>query len=136
VVLVLDSKNSVAYLQTSQLSELGLVDPAAALEVAKENLARSFKGEVVREAIEKNNLVVGKSADTYDAARLLLVPAHLKQGETLAAMIPDRDTLVLTRIPADDNWAGLTKLAKTAAGDPLFRKPIVVTAHGFSEAPA
>ena len=134
VVFVLDSKNSVAYLSGSQLAELGL-DPAAALKVAKENLGRSFDSALVRSAVEKPNLNVVKALDTYDAARLLLVPELLKPGESLAAMIPDRDTLVLAQAPKDDNWDALTKLARNAAGDPLFRKPILVTSAGFSAAP-
>jgi hypothetical protein len=79
VVFVLDSKNSVAYLTSSQLSELGLESPVAALELAKENLRQSFDSALVRSAVEKPNL--------------------------------------------------------NAAGDPLFRKPILVTAEGFSAAP-
>lgn len=135
VVFVLDSKNSVAYLTSSQLSELGLESPAAALTLAKENLGRSFDSELVRSAVEKPNLNVVKSLDSYDAARLLLVPESLKCGETLAAMIPDRDTLVLVQAPKDGDWNSLTKLARNAAGAPLFRKPILVTAEGFSAAP-
>jgi uncharacterized protein YtpQ (UPF0354 family) len=126
--------NSVAYLSSSQLAELGL-DSAAALKIAKENLGRSFDSALVRSTVEKPNLNVVKALDTYDAARLLLVPALLKPGEALAAMIPDRDTLVLAQAPKDDNWDGLTKLARNAAGDPLFRKPILVTSEGFSAAP-
>jgi uncharacterized protein YtpQ (UPF0354 family) len=126
--------NSVAYLSSSQLAELGL-DSAAALKIAKENLGRSFDSALVRSTVEKPNLNVVKALDTYDAARLLLVPALLKPGEALAAMIPDRDTLVLAQAPKDDNWDGLTKLARNAAGDPLFRKPIFVTSEGFSAAP-
>ena len=73
VVFVLDSKNSVAYLSSSQLAELG-PQPPAALKIAKENLGRSFDSALVRSTVEKPNLNVVKALDTYDAARLLLVP--------------------------------------------------------------
>jgi len=51
------------------------------------------------------------------------------------AMIPDRDTLVLIRPPADDDWSAMRRLARNAAGPPLWREPIRVTAEGFAPAP-
>lgn len=75
-----------------------------------------------------------KTCDSFDAARLLLVPGYLEAGETLVALIPDRDTLVLTTPPADDDWAGLRTLAGTADGDPLYTEPLVVTSAGIATA--
>ena len=135
VVFVLDNKNSVAYLSSAAFSELSLDSATAALKLAKENLGRLFDGALVRNSVEKPDLNVVKSLDSYDAARLLLVPEFLKPGETLAAMIPDRDTLVLMQAPNDGDWNGLTKLARNAAGEPLFRKPILVTSEGLCAAP-
>jgi hypothetical protein len=134
VVVVLDSPESVRYLGAAALGELGL-DLDGALALGKENLRKTFGGEVVRRAVESPDLNVVKSFDSHDATRLLLVPEHLHARETVIAMIPDRDTLVLVRPPADDDWGGMRKLARNAAGPPLWREPIRVTAEGFAPAP-
>jgi hypothetical protein len=88
----------------------------------------------VRAAVGSPNLNVIKTCDSFDAARLLLVPGYLEAGERLVALIPDRDTLVLTTPPADDDWAGLRTLAVTADGDPLYPEPLVVTSAGIARA--
>lgn len=131
IVFVLDSEASVAYVTADHLRELDLTD-AQALELAKENLARTFDGSAVRRALEDGSLNVVKGLDTYDAARLLLVSRHLQPGEQVAALVPDRDTLVITRPLADGDWSGLRKLAKAADGDPLWREPLLVTSTGIS----
>lgn len=133
-VVVLDNPNSVAYLSGCQLRELNL-EGDAALVRAKANLAKTFSADVVRASVTGANLNVIKSFDSYDAARMLLVPAHLEAGESVVALVPDRDTLVLVRPPADGDWKSLWKLAKNAAGEPLFERPILVTSEGFREAP-
>lgn len=134
VVVVLDRPESVRYLGAASIAEIG-IDFEAALELGKENLRKTFGGEVVRRAVESPDLNVIKSFDSHDATRLLLVPEHLHARETVIAMIPDRDTLVLVRPPADDDWSGMRKLARNAAGPPLWREPIRVTAEGFAPAP-
>ena len=77
---------------------------------------------------------VVKSCDSFDAARLLLVPGYLDAGESLVALIPDRDTLVLTAPPDDGDWDGLRKLARAADGDPLWAEPLIVTSAGIAKA--
>jgi hypothetical protein len=134
VVVVLDSPESVRYLGAAGLAELG-VDLDGALALGKENLRKTFGGEAVRRAVESPDLNVIKSFDSHDATRLLLVPEHLHARETVIAMIPDRDTLVLVRPPVDDDWSGMRRLARNAAGPPLWREPIRVTADGFAPAP-
>jgi hypothetical protein len=133
VVFVLDRPTTVAYLTEDLLAQLQLT-PAQALDVARTNLARTFARDVVREAVTSKNLNVIKSCDTFDAARLLLVPGYLEPGESLVALVPDRDTLVLTGPPADGDWTGLRKLARANAGDPLCTEPLVVTADGIAKA--
>ena len=49
-------------------------------------------------------------------------------------MIPDRDTLVLLAPPADGDWTPHRRLAKNAAGDPLWTEPLIVTARGIDRA--
>jgi hypothetical protein len=135
VIFVLDSPNSVAYLDRDLLGKLDL-DPSTALDLAKRNLDRTFGRETVRNAVDEPSLNVVKALDTYDAARLLLVQQHLEPGEAVVALIPDRDTLVLTHPPADNDWKALRKLGKSADGEPLYGEPLVVTSEGISEAPA
>lgn len=133
VVFVLDREASVAYLTEDLLATLGLT-PEQALDLARENLARRFSREVVRQAVAGGAFNVVKSGDTFDAARLLLVPGYLEAGESLAAIVPDRDTLVLTPPPSDGDWAALRKIARAADGDALYAEPIVVTSAGLTRA--
>jgi len=135
VVFVLDSPNSVAYLASDRLGDLGL-DAPAALALAKQNLARSFDAALPRQAVSRRDVYVVKTLDTYDAARLLLVPDHLEPGETLVAMIPDRDTLVLAQLPDDGDWSSLHRIAKSASAEALHPRPLLVTPGGIAAAPS
>ncbi len=128
---MLDSEQSVAYLQSEQLADLG-ISPQEALDLAMENLGQTFKPEPVRAVLDDNSMSVVKSMDTYDAARLLLIPSTLQDGESVAALIPDRDTLVLAPVPADGDWTSLRKLARNADGDPLWTEPLLVTSAGVA----
>ena len=135
VVFVLDNENSVAYLTDDLLAELNLT-AAEALVLAKENLARTLDlGAVVRAVLSERSMNVLKAGDTYDAARLLLVADLLQEGEQVAVVIPDRDTLAVTSVPADGDWSGLRKLARSAAGPVLWDKPLLVTRAGIAAAP-
>jgi hypothetical protein len=133
IVFVLDREAAVAYLNEEMLAELALT-PDQALDLARANLARRFSRDVVRQAVAGGAFNVVKSGDTFDAARLLVVPGYLEAGEALAAIVPDRDTLVLTAPPSDGDWAALRKIARAADGDPLFTEPIVVTPEGLTRA--
>lgn len=134
VVFVLDGESSVAYLTEELLAELGLTSDEA-LRLAKENLSRSFDAEVVRRALAGGSVNVIKSGDTFDAARLLLVPECMRESEEIVALIPDRDTLVLTDVPADRDWSSLSRLARTAAGETLWSEPLLVGRAGITAAP-
>ena len=134
VVLVLDREASVLYLTAEHLQDLALAHDEA-LALAKANLAATFARDAVRHAVaDRQTINVIKSCDTYDAARLLLVPEYLEAGESIAAMIPDRDTLVLIAPPEDGDWSPHRKLAQNAAGDPLWSEPLLVTRHGIARA--
>lgn len=130
-VLVLDAPASVAYVHEEMLAELGLA-AAEAFDRARENLGATFDRSIVRRALDGGALSLLKSGDTFDAARLLLVPGCLEAGEEVAALVPDRDTLVVVRVPADGDWASLKKLAKSADGEPLLRTPLRVTRDGIA----
>lgn len=134
VVYVLDHDEAVAYLTRPQLEDLGL-DVAALHDRALENLGRRFPAEAARRAIEEatggRGLSVLKSGDSYDAARLLLLPRHLREGEVVAAAVPDRDTLAVAPVPEGD-WTPLRKLAGLASGPVLLDRPLRVTREGVS----
>jgi len=134
VVLVLDSEHSVAYVSDQMLADLGLGFDDA-LVVAKENLRPTMKHEMVRPVLDDGRLNLVKTMDTFDAARLLLVPELLGPGEQVVALIPDRDTLAITVPPRDGDWSGLRKLAGAAAGDPLWDEPVIVSMNGFAGPP-
>ena len=131
VVFVLDNEHSVAYLQREQLADLGM-SPEEVFDLAVANLGRSFQPDAVRPIVEEGSMSVVKSEDTYDAARLLLIPDSLRDGEAVAALIPDRDTLVLVPVPDNGDWRSLTKLARSANGDPLWLEPLLVTRQGVA----
>ena len=90
-------------------------------------------------AVDYLRVVEGKTAnavkamDSFDAARVLLVPNHLREGEAVAAAIPDRDTLFLAPLPADGDWNGMRKLARTRGGSGyhLLNQPLKITRDGF-----
>jgi hypothetical protein len=131
VVYVLDDKDSVMYLTQQHIEELGIDLPSIHAR-ALENLRPSFPGQSVRGAAAGKEVHMIKMLDTYDAARLLLVPEHLHEGEAVAAIVSDRDTLALSPIPTNDDWSDLAKLAQTPASEPaLLTRPLKVTTEGF-----
>ncbi len=130
-VFVLDSEHSVRYLDVESLPELGLTVEQA-LELAKDNLRESLPANLVQGTVRDGDINVVKSMDTYDAARLLLLPEQLGEGEAVVALIPDRDTLALAQVPGDGDWKSLRKLARNAAGEPLWTRPILVRPDGFT----
>ena len=130
VVLVLDSENSVAYLQEELLENLG-VDLDEAYRVALDNLREGFPHETVREPIDQGTVGIVHIGDSHDAARLLLIPEHLVSGQKLVALIPDRDLLVLAPVPIREDWKKLRKLARKTADEPLFPHPLLVDREGF-----
>ena len=132
VVFVLDRPASVQYVNVETLEKLGM-DVEEALELAKTNLRATWSCQAVRGAVEQHSLALCKSADTYDAARLLLTPECLHNREKVVAVIPDRDTMALLPVPEDGDWSGITKLALNTEGHPLHTRPIIVTNEGFAE---
>lgn len=89
VVYVLDLERSVSFLTARHLDELGL-DRAGAHALALGNLAGRTPPDVLRGLAERTEgVTVLKTGDTYDAARLLLLPRHVPEGEArLVAAAP------------------------------------------------
>ncbi len=111
VVFVLDSKNSVAYSAApSSLSWASTLLPPS----RSQREPRS----IIRQPL--SSAAPWKSQPgTLSSARYLRRRQASPRPETrraLAAMIPDRDTLVLAQAPKDDNWDGLTKACKKRSG--------------------
>lgn len=96
-----------------------------ALEKARENLARL--GEQVFVGIA-DRAYVSATGDNYDASRLILLDAVRQltvQGEHVA-MVPNRDTLIIT---GSEDEEGLSIMA--SLGEDAFRKPRPMTALTF-----
>src|SRR2546430_2628019 len=98
VAYVRDLAQRVQYLTRPHLEELGIENDGELHELALANVRKIFDSDIVRSAVG-GNLIACKALDTYDAARLLLVPENLKAGESLVAAVPDRDTLALIAMP-------------------------------------
>lgn len=132
VVYAVDSEYSVSFLSEKQLAQLG-IDEEQLYAIALKNLAKDRFGEIVRAVHGGNKAVNCKSGDSYDAARLLLIPDCLEDGQAIAACIPDRDTLIICPEPKNEQgWATLAKVAKIPDSDHLIvDRPIRVTRKGF-----
>jgi hypothetical protein len=133
VVYVLDLERSVSFLTAKHLGELGL-DRAGAHALALGNLAGRTPPDVLRGLTERTEgVTVLKTGDTYDAARLLLLPLHVPEGEARLVVVPDRDSLVVL---ADDGAEALRaahELARLRGGErPLFDRPLRVTREGVT----
>jgi hypothetical protein len=131
VVYVLDGPRNFMLLTSDHARELGL-DVPALHALAVENLGKGFPADAVR-AVEKNEGSVLKLGDPYNAARVLVVAEHLREGEAVAAGIPDRDTLILAPVPSDGNWDWMREGCGTVAG-PRFRlsdQPLRVSRAGI-----
>ena len=88
----------------------------------------------IRGVLDEKRLIVVKMADTYDAARLLLVPSELREGESVIATLPDRDTLALMGPVAAEGRDRLIELTRGIAHDPdhaLLDVPVIVRPSGF-----
>jgi hypothetical protein len=133
VAYVEDGENSVRFVMGPLVEEICL-DEAGLYELALANLGKTlnFGDSKFRESLRKPNITTIKCMDSFDAARLLLLPQHLEPGEAIVALVPDRDTLTLLPVPADGNWARIAELAKVPAGEHLLLdRPLKVTRDGF-----
>jgi hypothetical protein len=128
IAYVIDAEGSVKYLSRSDAKSLGLA-PDALRALAMKNLARTMPVEALRKLVAGSTFQVVKQMDSFDAARLLLLQAALKKGESVAALVPDRDTLVVAPVPADGNWEKLRAAAQVPSGGdhPLLKRPLLVT---------
>lgn len=132
VVYVLDGQDSVMFLTDTHAKELGL-DTAGLHTLALQNLAKTFPKELVHDSLNEKVVRAVRVMDTFDAARVLLVPGYLSENQQVAAAIPDRDTLLLAPVPGDGNWSALKEFARSP-GDPdraLLARPLKISRAGF-----
>jgi hypothetical protein len=135
VVYVLDSEHSVAFL-TERLREQMGIELDELHEMAVENLRDVAGLEGILQSLEPGSLVRVLIGDSYDAARVLLIPKMLSPGEQLAAAIPDRDTLVIMQVDDQAVWRVAAELARLPASDRLiYDHAIRITPDGIMAGP-
>jgi uncharacterized protein YtpQ (UPF0354 family) len=135
VVYVLDGEHSVAFLTESLRQQMSL-DLPALHALAVENLRSSGGLEDVVDVLAPGALVRVMVGDSYDAARILLLPSLLKPDQQLAVAIPDRDTLGILLVDDPEAWRVVGELARSPAGDRLIHdEPLWVTDRGIQSAP-
>jgi uncharacterized protein YtpQ (UPF0354 family) len=96
-----------------------------ALETARENLARAAEQVFVGIA---DRAYVSATGDNYDASRLILLDSirQLTVQGNYVAMVPNRDTLIITGSEDDEGLGIMASLATEA-----FQKPRPMTALAF-----
>jgi len=129
VVYVIDSPNSVIYVTTQILEDINLKEEDL-YGIALANLDKNFPQEVVRMTLEKNKMNIISFSDTYDAARLLLLPKYIPEGSQLIAQIPDRDMLILIPYKEDFNNTKPETIGKTNE-NPILSASLLVSRAGF-----
>lgn len=134
-ILVLDSDESMVFVTNSMLEQLGLTE-AKAFDDARKNLQSRVPVSLVRGVLEQNQMPMIKTCDGFDAARILVLPGFLKDGEVVAAMIPDRDTLVLLAVPPEKEqsefWQGLADFPGSGDSSPtISNRPFRVSRQGI-----
>jgi hypothetical protein len=120
-------------LTSGDAAELGL-DPLGLHQLALENLGKEFPGEMVAEGVSGSNGAALQLGDGSDAARLLLLPQHLKPGQEVLALIPHRDLLLLLPAELRDDPQKLEEGLKLLECDdhpPLLNRPVLVRQNGF-----
>jgi hypothetical protein len=131
VVYVFDTPDSAQYVSDADRDALGVdIDDLHAL--ALKNLRATFSDAPLRGVIDEKRVALVRLGDTFDAARLLLVPENLRDGEAVAAFVPERDGIVLAPVPADGDWSAFVSAAKQSFDGPCVHDgPILVTTSGF-----
>lgn len=121
------------YLTAVDLGDLRL-DVEGVHALALENLRKDFPGDMVATARTSESGSAVQFGDSFDAARLLLIPEHLEPGEAVVALVPHRDLLVLLPAAILEDRANFDQgLAELACEDhpPLLRQGVRVTREGF-----
>jgi hypothetical protein len=132
-VYVLDLPGGPRYLSEDDRGNLG-IDVTEMHRLALEHLRRDFPRQMVTDVVMGGNPSAIQFQDSFDAARLLLMPEILEGDEELIALIPHRDMLLV--LPASmrnepDKLKQAAETLKCADHPPLLERPIRVTRSGF-----
>lgn len=128
VLYVIDRPRSVIYLKNNDYQKLGLnLDELN--RIALDNLEKRFSREIVEKCIANNQLTVIKTIDSYDAARILLLPKFLPTDVKIIAHVPDKDTLAI--VPSTDYGTMMKLMDIPSSGKPLLKTPLLVSSTGY-----
>ena len=119
---------------TAEIREALGLTPAELRSLALQNLGRGFPHEMVASALQ-GDATAFQGADGFDAARLLLVPDQLAEGEELTAIVPHRDLLVLLRVNSPEELERAREGARAMdehGHPPLLDEPVRITSEGLS----
>ena len=116
--------------------------PGAAADLAEthrqslEALRSDFPRDALASALDGGSGSALQLADGYDAARLLLLPGSLPDGEAVVALVPHRDMLLLLpdamREDPEKLQEGMRMLSEDHGHPPLLQQPVRVTPDGFA----
>jgi len=132
-VYVLDLADGPAYLIEEDRIALG-IDAADLHRLAIDHLRRDFPRQMVSDVVAGGNPSAIQFQDSFDAARLLLIPECLHENDELLALVPHRDMLMLLPAAMRQEPGKLDQALKALACDnhlPLLDRPVRVTRHGF-----
>jgi hypothetical protein len=132
LVYVLDLPDTARCLTAGDRADLG-VDDAGLRRIALDALRESFPAETVAGALAGNPTAI-QFNDSFDAARLLLVPEHLETGQEVVALVPHRDMLLLFPAGILDDRDRLDEGIRALDDGhhpPLLDRPVRVTRDGF-----
>ena len=132
-VYVLDLPGGPRFLNENDRGTLG-IDVTEMHRRALEHLQRDFPRQMVTDVAAGGNPSAIQFQDSFNAARLLLLPELLEGDQELIALIPHRDMLLL--LPASmrnepDKLKQAAETLKCADHPPLLERPIRVTRQGF-----
>ncbi len=109
------------------------VDESTLFDWSMKNLAGSLPEGFVANVVDSREASALQTADHFVACRILAVPSQLQDDQTVVALIPDRESLVLMPPPDDGDWTNIFEAAliPLGAGAPLLELPVKVTRAGF-----
>lgn len=127
--LVYDLPEAMRTIAASDLDRWG-VTFYEALEVARDNLNRLPHGFIGPQ--EGEGVYLSACGDSYDASRLLCLDMirQMKVKGDYIAMVPNRDTLIVTGSDDVDGVAGMLALAKDAVQKPRMISGLVFRLDG------
>jgi hypothetical protein len=132
-VYVLDLPGGPRYVSENDRGLLG-IDVAEMHRLALEHLRRDFPRQIVSDVAAGGNPSAIQFQDTFNAARLLLIPELLDGDQELIALIPHRDMLLVLPPSMRNDPDKLKQAAETlecADHPPLLDRPVRVTRRGF-----